>query len=523
MIVAGAVVVALWKPRQHPGGSATEKMAPDVRRLSAVGEPIDWSARASTVAEIPGRVHCFSLIQNRTARLVWGTPRRAEDLDLATGRRRPVAWLPEVYRFGCPALSPDGTTLLFTAPNKAGAMEIRSSVAGDGGSATSLTSGFDPVWLGGSDGFVYSVDNSHAAIFSLSTMTSTFLPSPSFGQHDGIAAKAVNRAGTAVAELVYDDKAAAIAAVLSGNLFEETSAFSVPSGSSVQFSDRDGELLIMLPGTSTGGGVLSVDWRRGRAVDVGRYPGFEFGAIRLGDRGEVALVRRRTKDVWLRGHGAGKRLTFDGQNYTAAMSLAGVLLMSKRSDSGVFSIWQQTADGRLSRLTEGPDDVEPSFSGDGKQWAYADYAQMSIMLCSTELGSCRVLRRDGLLPSRPTFSPDGQLIAYVTQLNRPQVTLVSTKDGVVRASWDAHPECAPAWSSAATVWSLESSNGQYVWSERNLAGKKTGNQIVGSNESLEAGEVRCSPKNATVESSPWFRRVDVENVDNSKILIGSFR
>jgi len=522
-IVVGAILVALWKPRQHNSDSVVGKTASNVPRLNAVGEPTDWTQSASVLADIPARVHCFSLLQKKIARLVWGTPRRVEDLDLATGRRRPGEWLPEVYRFGCPELSPDGTGLLFTAPNKAGAMEIRLSTARDGSSATAITSGFDPVWLGGSDGFVYSVDNSHAAIFSLSTMSSTFLPSPSFGQHDGIAVKAVNRAGTAVAELLYDDKAEAIAAVLSGNLFEETSAFSVPIGSFVQFSEKDGDLLISLPATSTRAGLVSVDWRRGRAVNVARYPGFDFGAIRLSEQGEVALVRRRSRDVWLRDGGAGKRITFDGQNYTAAMSSAGVLLTSKRTDAGLFAIWRQMPDGRLERLTEGPDDVEPSFSRDGKQWTYADYTRMSIMLCSTEAGRCRVLRQDGLLPSRPMFSPDGELIAYVTQLNRPQVTIVSTRDGAVRASWDAHPECPPAWSSETTLWSLESSTGQYVWLERNLTGKKTGNQFVGSSESLEAGEVRCSPKDVTVESSPWFRRVDVENVDTSKILMRSFR
>jgi serine/threonine protein kinase len=522
-ILVGGSLLALWKPWHRHSDSVAGRTVPDVRRLTAVGEPLDWTKRASLVADIPGRVHCFSLVEKKSARLVWGTPRRVEDLDLATGRRRPAEWLPEVYRFGCPEISPDGTSLLFTAPNKAGAMEIRLSSKEDGAAATTLTSGFDPVWLGGSDGFVYSVDNSHAAIFSLSTMTSTFLPSPSFGQHDAIAAKAINRAGTAVAELVYDDKAEAIATVLSGKLFEEMSAFRVPSGSSVQFSEEDGNLLISLSATSTGGGLVSVDWLRGRAVNVGRYPGFDFGPVGLSEQGEVAVVRRRAKDVWRRDGGARTRMTFDGQNYTAAMSPSGILLVSKRTDAGVFAIWRQMPDGRLERLTDGPDDVEPSFSRDGKQWTYADYARMSIMLCSTEPGSCRVLRQDGLMPTRPMFSPDSQLIAYVTQLNRPQVTLVSTRDGVVRAAWDAHPECSPAWSSETTVWSLESSNGQYVWSERNLAGKKTGKQFVDPSVSLEAGEVRCSPGDVMTESSPWFRRVDVENEDTSKVLMRPLR
>ena len=94
-LVLGAGLVALRKPRRPDSDSVTGRTTLDVRRLSAVGEPADWTQRASLVADIPGLVHCFSLVQKKIARLVWGTPRRVEDLDLATGRRRPAEWLPD--------------------------------------------------------------------------------------------------------------------------------------------------------------------------------------------------------------------------------------------------------------------------------------------------------------------------------------------------------------------------------------------------------------------------------------------
>jgi serine/threonine-protein kinase len=521
-IIAGAIYGGVWKRQQHNAGLAVGEKRLGVLQVSATGEPMDWSKTASIVAELPGGVHCFSLVGREVARVVWGTPRRAEDVDLRTRKRRAAEWLPEVYRFGCPDVSRDGMSLLSTTTNRAGAMEVRLSTAKDGGSATNLTSGFDPEWLGGTDEFVYNVDNSHAAIFSMSTMSSTFLPSPAFGEHHAIAAKSVSRAGNSVAELLYDDKAEAMVAVLTGNLFEEVSAVSVPKGSAIWFADDGDDLLVSEPATSTGGGLVSIDWRRGRAVNIARYPGFDFAFRQRSDSGDVAIVRRRSRDAWLRDGPTARRLTFDGKNYTAAMSATGVLLLSKRADSGAFSIWRQTVGGGSEQqLTDGPGDVAPSFSQDGNQWTYADYTRRSIMLCSTDTSSCRVLREDRLLPGWPVFSPGGDLVAYLTQLEGSQLKIVSTKDGSVRASWDAHPGCPPVWSSASTVWSLESSPAQYAWSERTVTGTKTGNRLLASGENLEPGEIQCSPKGASADS-PWFRRVDIRNEDSSKVLVRPF-
>ena len=263
---------------------------------------------------------------------------------------------------------------------------------------------------------------------------------------------------------------------------------------------------------------MSVDWAEARSANIARYSGFDFAFMRRSDRGDVAVVRRRLKDVWLHDGRAKRRLTFDGQNYTAAIAPSGILLLSKPDGAGAFSIWRQMTDGRSEKLTNGPRDVEPAFSSDGQQWAYVDYARMGIMVCSTESGRCRLLRREPVLPNMPTFSPDGRLVAYVTQLNRARMTVISVGDGFIRGSWDAYPSCAPVWSSDTTLWSLESASGQYVWSERDVNGSRTGNHFAGSSESLEQGEVRCSPKDVA-PGSPWFKRIDVEDMDTSRVLL----
>jgi serine/threonine-protein kinase len=490
---------------------------PVVRQIQATGEPLDWSKSAAVVAEIPGIVHCFSLLDGNVARLVWGTPRRAEDVDLATGERRPADWLPEVYKVGCPELSQDRKALLFMAHNGAGATEVRLSTSKDGGSATTITSGFDPTWLGGTDQFVYNADSSHTAIFSIPTMTSTFLSIPAFGQHQAESSKAVSADGKMIAELLYDDSGRGVVVVLSGSLFEDVIAFGVPVGATIQFSLGGADLLVSSPAV-IGGNLTSVDPWGSHAVNVGRYPGFDLALIRAAGRDRFATARRTVSDVWLNEGSGGKRLTFDGTNYSAARSAEGVLLMSKRSEAGTLEIWRQRGAAPLEKLTSGPADVSPSFSEDGETWAYVDYSRKSIMLCSSEPAHCSVLVRTALLPSRPMFSPDGRTIAYVTQLNRPQLLLVSTEDGTTRGAWDAHPECSPVWSSANTLWSLESSSGQYVWSERDTAGRKTGKRFTAPSENLEPGETRCSPPASSAGPS-WARGVEIRNVEASKILV----
>jgi serine/threonine protein kinase len=492
---------------------------PVVQQIQASGEPLDWSKSAAVVAEIPGFVHCFSLLDGKVARLVWGSPRRAEDIDLATGRRRPADWLPEVYRVGCPELSADGKALLYMARNAAGATEVRLSTSRDGGSASTLASGFDPTWLGGTDQFVYNADSSHTAIFSIPTMTSTFLSIPEYGQHQGEGSKAASADGGVIAELLYDDRGRGVVTVMTGPLFDEVVAFGVPMGSAIQFSPKGNDLLVSPPAIA-GGTLMSVvqPWDGRRAINEGRYPGFDLSLIRAAGRDQFAVARRTDRDVWLNEASSSKRLTFDGTSYSAARSVDGTLLLGKRSADGILEIWRQRGNGPPEKVTNGPADVGPSFSPDGKQWAYADYSRKSIMLCSTESAKCRALVRDEFLPCWPKFSPDGRTIAYVTQLSRFQLLLVSAEDGRTRAAWDTHPECPPAWSSANTLWSLESSLGQYVWSERDTTGRRTGKRFTASSENLEPLEASCSPPPSSAGSRS-LPDVEVRTVEASKLLV----
>jgi dipeptidyl aminopeptidase/acylaminoacyl peptidase len=211
------------------------------------------------------------------------------------------------------------------------------------------------------------------------------------------------------------------------------------------------------------------------------------------------------------------RLTTDGQINAAARAPSGDLLLGKR-EGGRNNIWWLGRDGTSRRLTNGDFDVTPQFSPDGQSWVYADYDRKSIVLCEVSGGTCRVLRNDQLLPSWPTFSPDGEKLAYVTQVGSTQVTIVSARDGHYLDSWNASSLCPPAWSSAATVWSLEISAGRYVWFERDIREKKkTGKRYETQLEGAPTDDFQCWPKTPSPNSPP-SQSVRVETEVTSVLL-----
>ncbi len=513
LVVGGGVVA---RHRRSAPASAVRGAGGTIALRAATHPPADWTKTARVITEIPGRVHCFSVIDERTAQIIWGTPRRAEDVDVSTGRRRPSPLVPEAYAAGCPELSPSGSALLFTALTSAGAKEIRWSQARDGGAATTMTSGSEPMWLGGNDEFLFTVDPSHAAVFSLPTMTFTLLPDPKVEGHRLITNKAVGKDGRALALLLYGDDATFVLDVYSGRAFETQKVFSTPRVQRVQFGEDDDEIVVPFGSSGPNTTLAAIDWQRETISELGRYAGFDLLAKKEIGGMETLLGRQISGDAWLVEGTRRTRLTSDGRITSAARSLSGDLLLGKR-EGGRSVIWWQGSDGTSRKLTNGEEDVTPDFSPDGRWWAYADYTRKSIILCSVSGGTCRVLRNDELLPSWPKFSPDGKSLAYATQVGSTQVTVISAEDGHYLVSWDAFPLCPPVWSSWATVWSLEIFAGRYVWFERDLTGKKTGKRYETQREDAPTDEFHCWPK-APSPDSPPPQQIRVERAETSRLL-----
>jgi serine/threonine-protein kinase len=516
VVVALAGVVARKTIHSRPSGQQSS-----IARIVPTGEPADWSKVATTVAVVPGHVHCFSMLGPNTARLVWNVPRVAEDVDAQSGGKKRSPLRPEAFAIGCPDLSPNGNGLLFASTNGAGAREIRLSKPGDGSDAVTLTPGFDPLWLPGGESFLYNIDAFHAAVFSLPTMTFNLISTPSGVERAPILEKAVAADKIALMFGASDNERRV--AVLSSATFDLLSIFIAPAGREIRFNARGDALFISYQRSASSSTLMSVDFGKYLATNLGRYRGMDIMDVLPAVGGTAILARNRTNDIWSYEEGRWQKRTSDGESFSAAISpRGGDLLISKRTDSGV-SIWRQSEAGAPQQVTTGPLDVTPDYSHDGKSWTYAAYGQRSLNLCDSETGTCKTLRRDDLLPSWPKFSPDDRRIAFITQVGSGRLNVIDLKDGTVHQLADSVPQCPPVWSRADRLWTFEKASGGYLWVERDVAtGAKTGGRIEMGHTDVEtalatADEVQCWPRDVAA-GSPFSPRVRVQTEERASLL-----
>ena len=179
MCVSVAVARNFVRDRRRSNFDGSEA----AKLLRASGSPRDWTGKAKVLATVPDKIRCMSLLPDRrTVRFVWGTPRRAEDLDTHTGQRIPSPLVPAAYAEGCPDVTRDGSKIVFAGHGR----DLRSaafvSTHPDGRDAipvvqTGEPSLFsDPTWLPDNDSFLYPIDINHSAIFSVPGRTSMVVP-----------------------------------------------------------------------------------------------------------------------------------------------------------------------------------------------------------------------------------------------------------------------------------------------------------------------------------------------------------
>jgi Protein kinase domain/WD40-like Beta Propeller Repeat len=488
-----------------------------IPRLVNEGTPADWTKLAKVVISVPGHVHCFSLIDANTVQLIWGSPRKAEDIDLSSGARRPASLVREAYSSGCPDLSPDRRDLLFTSHTAAGGAEIRRSRNPDGRDAEPLTPGWDPVWLMNGEEFVYSLDGAHAAVFSLSTMKLRLLADPSVGSQQSILQKATSSRGQAIAVMSYVNDAQWVVAVYEGADLAQRATFAIPGARNFRFAPS-GDSMLVAP-IEPRAPLAALDWRRGSYRYIGRYGDMDLVDALVSGQAAAVLGRRRSKDVWLYDRSGKRPITTDGNNDAAAISATGELLVAKSGAGSTETIWSRTAEGAFRKVTNGPQDTSPDFSPDGTSWIYVDYARRSIMMCTTGTDDCRVLRRDEMLPTEPHFSPDGLKVAYVTMGAAPRLMAFAVSGEKEWPMGGAHWQCPPVWSSATKIWMFEGSSGAFAWVEKDLeTGLRTGRRVpVKDDQSAVGDELECWPKDVDV-TSPFFRNVRVETAETSSVL-----
>ena len=159
VLVVGVTTVSIVATRTSKGG-----------RLATIeGTPQDWSRKARLVVRRSGGIHCAYPSQDgKSVRLIWGDPREAVQVDVASSQVTPWDLHVSAYQHYCPEISPDGQRLAYDTRSS----EIMVSADARGNSVKRLTFGYLPRWLPGGREIVYAFDARRLAMTDLTGVTS---------------------------------------------------------------------------------------------------------------------------------------------------------------------------------------------------------------------------------------------------------------------------------------------------------------------------------------------------------------
>jgi hypothetical protein len=492
-----ALAVGLIATARHWRPSRTESRvaAPPLVVVVPTGEAADWTGKARLLADLDQRFHCaVALPDRRTVRLVWGEPRRAEDVDTQTGIRRPAPLAPEVYAEGCPDVSPDGRRIVYPGhtPERRAFAFVSERADGSGGKpvvATAEPSLYsEPTWLPDGMSFSYDIDFRHMGVFSLVTQRTTVLPEPTTEPHAS-AFRFVT--GNRVFVSAWLDASATHITGFSWPALAEEIRLRVPTmvadWRSVPGTAVDGLVFYAPLQSQPPGEVVAMELGARRARRLGSLGDGVIDRLMFVDGG-LAMVTSRliTRFEIADRHGrfgqVNRRATIVGGTRCGP----GSLLTSETSPSG-YVIVRLGAEGggQPTRLTDGPFDIAPSCSADGSVWFYSRFGPAPGLQRCDESG-CRVFVPGSVWGS--AVSPDGRQVAFVAAGARGiGVSLIPFAGGEAREVAQTETICGPGWSRDGKLWVSRRLGNRLVWTEIDPdSAEETGRIAPGSTDCMDA-------------------------------------
>jgi serine/threonine-protein kinase len=512
--VAMVALIAASSRRMFQPAAASFRAPSPTASFRATGTPQDWSRGARTLAQIDGRVHCFSVLPgSEKARIVWGAPRKAEDIDLATGERRDAPLTPETFATSCPQLAPNGEHLLFTAEPHGSSARLMLADA-DGKNPRPLVAGTDPLWLPNGEEFIFNVDNSHVGAFSLPTMSYNLFNDERGQSKRFFDKKAVSARGDLIAVMSIEDNTTnRVLDMLALPGLDLRASWKLPlSIRDVSFDDAT----LYLADTGSGGALERFDWRTGVATRAGTTPGQTLrSTARTADGLHVLLSSISKSDVWVYEPGrAPQQLTHDGRNYSSSWSPAHEVLVERALDDDHFVIVRYDANGKETQVTPGPEDCLPSFSADGTAWLYVNYAHRAIVRCHGS--QCAEVTTEPQLPQWPVMSPDSQSIAFVTVYGTPRIHVMDANGGTKHDLGPTAIECPPVWTSNRSLWSFSGAGAEREWAELDVVtGRRTGRTKPAP--TFNPDDQTCGWESEP-PTSPFFRHTRVVSSESWQIM-----
>jgi hypothetical protein len=450
------------------------------------GEPADWTDVSTVLAEVPERITCTRLLPDqRTLRFVWGSPPRAEDIDLVTRHRVHSPVVPAAYAEGCPDLSPDGKHLVFQGHTSDGRPFAFLSQRLDGKNAVSVVPtaepslSSEPTWLASGDAFTLDVDSKHVGIFSIPDSRLTILPEAS-------SEPPVTVFRYIVGDIVY-------VGAISDLGDTEFVGFSWPSlHERERFSTRKFSLYLgvglgsklhyTIPGPDVLAELIEFDRDTGTARRSGRIQGQNIHYPRLARTGLTFVSTRLGGDLAVRtADGTLSFVTTDDRIYAAA-HCGGDFIVQRYADP-LSVIERIDRSGRLiRRIGAGPFYAAPACSPDGDIVFYVEQPTWRLMRCDQR--ECRPLQGNSALQGGSAgslaVSPDGDRLAVMTIDRRGiGVWWMGSEGGEAHYVSETETGCAPGWASAKTLWVSRRRNGQAVWTEVDAdSGRETGVKVL---------------------------------------------
>lgn len=343
LLVAGGAIILHNTIRRRGRPSAPSGEGP----MDLTGEPRDWTETSRVLASIPDKIFCMvSLPRSHVVRIVWGTPPKAEDIDVKTGIRHPSPLVPAAYAHGCPDVSPDGHDLIFQGFNQDGHPGIFMSTHPDGSEARFAVSAADPSylseprWIAGGRAFVFDADTRHIGAFDRSTERSNILPFDT------------NRDDYSTFRFVREDRVFSLRSAGPGDIHVQ--AISWPNASpDISFTVKNVGASwegttndhIFYAGELTGNALVEVDTLHHRATRLGIVRNSYLTNPRVVHETLAFISVAESSDAW-EGEGATLRqITHVGKVGQAARCFNGDLLVSRESTSGSPEFGRLMADG----------------------------------------------------------------------------------------------------------------------------------------------------------------------------------